>query len=253
MFRAVRSQVRVIGALTIRAMQSVGKRLAYGYAWSFLQPIVMIAFFRILMRATGYAPAGMTPMTFLVLGVLSVLTFIRAMGAGARSPRRGMMVIPRVTQLDLFLAQGLLTFITYDILLWLFAVPASIYDGVWPPENALGIQVVFIADWLLGISFGLVWNAVGRLFPPIHEFKRMIVRPLRVISGMFFVIVSIPTSAWPYLIWNPILHVSELMRSYWFTVYTTPVGSLPYIVLWICGLLLLGLSLDRYLRRTVAE
>jgi hypothetical protein len=49
------------------------------------------------------------------------------------------------------------------------------------------------------------------------------------------------------------MHVTELLRSYWFTVYTTPVGSLPYVGAWIAGLALLGLLLERYLRRAVAQ
>ena len=42
-----------------------------------------------------------------------------------------------------------------------------------------------------------------------------------------FVITASSTWLWPYFTWNPVLHCAELMRSYWFTVYTTPVGSFP--------------------------
>ena len=54
---------------------------------------------------------------------------------------------------------------------------------------------------------------------------------------------------WPYLTWNPVLHCMEMLREGWFVTYTSPVADpdlCPGVVL---GLLLLGLSLERYQRR----
>jgi hypothetical protein len=44
-----------------------------------------------------------------------------------------------------------------------------------------------------------------------------------------------------------------LLRSYWFTVYTTPVGNVTYILIWLALLTVLGLGLERFLRRVVFE
>ena len=253
MFKALRSQITVISALTIRGMQSAGRKLNYGYAWTFVQPIVMIAFFRVMMRVTGLAPAGMGVTTFLVLGTMGIFTFSSAMSISMKPPKRGLSVIPRVTVLDMFLAQGILVFITYDLLFWLFVIPASLYDGDWPPQNAFGVQAIFIADWLLGLSFAIVFNAISRIFPPASEFKKMLVRPIRLISGMFFVITSIPTFLWPWFTWNPVMHVCELLRSYWFVTYVTPIGSFTYVMVWVAALAVLGLTLERYVRRMIFE
>lgn len=253
MLQALRTQIHVIAALTIRGMQNARRNFAYGYAWTFVQPIAIIAFFRVGQNLTGLKPAGMNGLTFLILGVMGVFMFLHTITLGLKSPKRGLSVIPRITPLDMFVAQGVLVFITYDLLFWLFAIPSGIYEGYWPPENALGIQTVLLANWICGLALAYVFTALSRFFPPIVEFKRFISRPLRIISGMFFVIASFPTWTWPYLTWNPLLHVSELLRSYWFTTYTTPVGSLPFIGIWILGLTLLGLSLDRYVRRMLYE
>ncbi len=68
-------------------------------------------------------------------------------------------------------------------------------------------------------------------------------------SGAFFVITTLPPGAWPYLDWNPLLHIDELMRVYWFTTYNSPVASPSYLVFCLMGLLVLGLSLERFIRR----
>lgn len=253
MFKALRTQIAVIAALVIRSMQRERRAFAYGYAWTFIQPAATIAILRLLQHMTGLEPTGMGPTTFLVLGVFSIFMFTATWGATSKEARRGVCIIPRVSPLDMLLAQAVFTFITYDVLFWLFVIPASLFDDCWPPEDPLGVQVALIADWMLGVSFAFVFSAISRYFPPITEFRKFIVRPLRIISGMFFVITYLPSYLWPYFTWNPLLHVSELLRSYWFTVYTTPVGSLLYIAAWIAALAALGLALERYLRRVVLE
>jgi ABC-type polysaccharide/polyol phosphate export permease len=49
--------------------------------------------------------------------------------------------------------------------------------------------------------------------------------------------------------WNPILHINELMKTYWFQNYNTPIGSPAYVMAWILGLGFVGLSLERFIRR----
>jgi capsular polysaccharide transport system permease protein len=115
------------------------------------------------------------------------------------------------------------------------------------------VQVVFILCWMVSLALGFVFSAITQYFPPILEFKRFISRPLRIISGLFFVITALPTWLWPWFTWNPLMHVTELLRSYWFTVYTTPVGSVTFILIWLAALTVLGLGLERFLRRVVFE
>jgi capsular polysaccharide transport system permease protein len=254
MFKALRTQLHVIAALTIRGMQNERKKFKYGYVWAFIQPASMIFILRFMMRATGLEPTGMGATTYVVIGVFGIFMFLQTMASTSfRSSRRGLLIIPRVTTLDMLIANALQAFVLYTILFWLFVIPSSIIDGDWPPEDPLGVQVALIADWLLGLSFAFTVNAMSRYFPPITEFKKFISRTLRLISGMFFTITSLPYWLWPYFTWNPVLHITELMRSYWFTVYTTPIGSLPFVFMWVGGLTLLGLSLERYLRRAIPE
>lgn len=253
MFKSLRTQVAVISALIIRGMQNERKQFVYGYAWTFIQPAATIAILRLAQHATGLEPSGMAPTTFLVLGVFAIFMFMQTMMVGVKTARGSAAIIPRVAPMDLLLAKAILTFITYAVLFWLFVIPAAVFDGCWPPEDPLGVQVVLILDWMVALAFALVFGAIARYFPPITEFKKFISRPIRLISGMFFVITALPTWLWPWFTWNPVLHIAELMRSYWFTEYTTPVGSIPFVLAWLAALTVLGLGLDRYLRRVVLE
>jgi capsular polysaccharide transport system permease protein len=253
MLNALRTQIAVIAALVIRGMQMERRQFVYGYVWTFLTPAATIAILRLAQHVTGLEPSSMGPTTFLVLGVVPIFMFVQTLMVLAKENRRGLAIIPRVSSLDIMIARGIMTFITYSVIFWLFVIAAAWYDNEWPPENPLGIQFVLILNWLTGLAAAFVFAAIARYFPPITEFKKFIVRPLRLISGMFFVITAIPTFLWPWFTWNPLMHVTELMRSYWFTVYTTPVGSIGFILAWLAALTVLGLGLERYLRRVVLE
>jgi hypothetical protein len=41
----------------------------------------------------------------------------------------------------------------------------------------------------------------------------------------------------------------EMLRDAWFVTYTSPVADPVYVLEWVLGLMLLGLSLERYQRR----
>jgi ABC-type polysaccharide/polyol phosphate export permease len=50
-------------------------------------------------------------------------------------------------------------------------------------------------------------------------------------------------------VWNPLLHIEELIRTYWFTSYHTPVGSPAYVAECLLIMTFLGLLVERYVRR----
>jgi capsular polysaccharide transport system permease protein len=61
-----------------------------------------------------------------------------------------------------------------------------------------------------------------------------------------------PPSVWPYLLLNPLLHIEELLRVYWFNNYETPGISVLYIAECFLGMAFFGLLLERYLRRRLS-
>jgi capsular polysaccharide transport system permease protein len=68
-------------------------------------------------------------------------------------------------------------------------------------------------------------------------------------SGLFFCITMLPLAFWPYVTWNPLFHVTELVRDAWFEGYVSPIASPTYVVECTLVLLFLGLSVERHVRR----
>ena len=248
----LQTQINVIAALTIRELQGLMKGYNYGFAWALLEPIMFIAVMRVMRSAfKGLTPPNMPPTTFLILGIVPFYLYVDAIGAVYRSLGEpdNLLKFPRVTPVDVAIASALCDFCIYFVLFCLFMLSASIYEGAWPPENLLKVVLTVIMLWMLGISLGFVVGAASRVFPPVKQFISYYNLVNRMIGGMLFVITMFPSIYWPWLTWNPTIHCSEMLRDGWFVTYTSPVADPVYVLEWILGLLLLGLSLERFQRR----
>jgi capsular polysaccharide transport system permease protein len=248
----LRTQINVLAALTIRELQGLMKSYNYGYAWALLEPIMFIGLVRILRSAfKGLTPPDMPPTTFLILGIIPFYLYMSAIGSVYKtvSNPAKLLQFPRVTPVDLAVAAALGDFCIYFVLFCIFAIPISIYEGAWPPKNGMEVLLVFIALWTLGVALGFIFGAINRVFPPIKQFIGYYGLINRMVGGMLFVITMFPSVYWPWLTWNPTIHCSEMLREGWFVAYTSPVADPGYVMEWILGLMLLGLSLERFQRR----
>lgn len=255
MFEAIKSQVRVVGALAIREMQNENTKLEMGLAWAFIEVLLYVGFLSMLrVFIKAFMPPSMPPFTFLVLGMVTWQTFMRTFKTleTLLSRAKKLLTLPIVTPLDVALAKAVQLFCTYSIVFVSLTAITSYFEGVGMPRFPLGVILLFLASWTLGVGFGLFMIPVQRMFPPARWLLQPFTRAMFWTSGLYFVITSIPVQFWPYMTWNPMLHVNELMRTYWFANYNTPVGSPAYVVCWIVVMLVLGLSMERFIRRVPA-
>ena len=252
MLRELKTQFNVLKALTINDLQGQMKSYNYGFAWMLLEPMIYIAGFRLARQFfKAFAPpSGMTPLMFYVLGVLPLyLCFETLKTFQVAAKPSNLLSFPRVTPLDLTIASGLSSFAVYFVLFWLIALPVSIYENAWPPDNIMSVMFALIMAWMLGISFELIISGAYRVFPPAKQFISYLVFALRMLSGMFFCITMLPVDWWPYLSWNPLLQATEIIRDAWFEGYVSPIANPGYIGACILTMTLLGLSVERFMRR----
>lgn len=246
-------QFRVIHALTLREMQSQQANLVYGFGWVFFDAFLAFAGLLIMkMAIRGWAGTpGLPPITFLVSGLIPWLMFTSSYQIPDGAIKRGqsLLQLPVVTELDLVCAALLRNFLTYTILFIILAVGASFYDGARLPRFPLGVMLLFLSMAVMGMAFGLMLMILSRLYAPAGKFVGFFMRFAMIFSGVIFQITMFPPTVWPYLTWNPLLHIEELLRTYWFYSYHSPVGSPAYVAETLIGMVFFGLLLERYARR----
>jgi capsular polysaccharide transport system permease protein len=252
MWKDLKTQFNVVTALTIHNLQGQMSSYKYGFAWVILEPLVFIAGFRMMRKFIGSmaSPSGMTPLMFYVLGVFVIflaLGGLKTFQIPVSRPK--LLSFPRVTTLDIAIASNLSSFAIYFVLFWLVVIPVAIYENVWPPQNIVPIMLAMITAWILGWSVGLAFSAPFRSFPPLKQFIGYSNFAMRMTSGMFFCVTMLPLTTWPYFTWNPLFHLTEIMRDAWFESYVSPIASPTFVAECALVLLLLGLSVERYMRR----
>ncbi|HEY1707248.1 MAG TPA: hypothetical protein VGG10_03215 [Rhizomicrobium sp.] len=244
--------MRVIVALTIRAMQEDAGASAMGYLATFITPLMTVAIFLVShLVIHALAPPDMPPALFIILGVLPYYMFTGTMKRVTSAPKRArsILALPRVTTLDVIISQCLDEYCSYAIQFVGLATLTIIFERDPLPADPFGVAAAFTAAWLIGWGFGLVILAAQRVIPGADAASKIISRVGMLTSGLFFVLGQLPQSTWPYMDWNPVLHVNEFMRSCWFPVYKSPVASASFIFECIVGLFVCGLIFERAIRR----
>jgi capsular polysaccharide transport system permease protein len=102
---------------------------------------------------------------------------------------------------------------------------------------------------LLGLGVGVMNCALMGLFPLWEVIWSILTRPLFIASGIFFLYDTLPPLAQDVLWYNPLIHITGLMRTGFYATYTAAYVSHIYVLAVALGLLAMGLILmGRYHR-----
>ncbi len=254
MMNGLTAQVRVIYALALRETRTRFGANNLGYVWALLEPLFWIltfaGFFAVANRS---APGGMEVIPFLATGIITFELVLKTAekGSQAINGNKALLFYPQVHTLDLILARGALELATYAVVFviiiggWSMTVPRVRIDDLLLLMSGLGLA------GLLGMGLGLVLCGLNVVSPTVDRIRGPLFRPLFWVSGLFFIPTSLPTSAREYLLYNPILHCIEMVRSGFFPSYHSPLVDSGYVVRWIVALFFVGLTLERRVRHKV--
>ncbi len=240
----------------MREFQVQQVQLAYGYAWVIFDIVLSMAGILLLRVAIrGFNRPGLPAVTLIVCGLVPWSMFGSMYSIPEQSIQRNkrLLELPGITPLDLVFAGSLRILCTYSVMYAIFVTMACSYDGVGVPRNLIGVILLFFVCWLMGLSLGFVLMAMGRIYPPAPKFTSFFLRFSTIASGVILLLTYIPATIWPYLTWNPMLHVEELLHTYWLPAYVTPVGSPYYVVECLICLVTLGFLLERYMRHHLPQ
>lgn len=251
--QAIIHQSRIIFALLLREMKTRFGETQLGYAWALVEPISHLALLAVVFTAMnrGQPPIGESLLVYYFTGVLPYLTFsntIMHVQFGIEA-NRNLLQIPMVTNVDVFFARGLLEFMTQ---LAVAAIMLTIFYIAGLPSVPNQVELCLAAMFFVWtFAFGIgICNAVM-----IHFFKSWdhlfanVVRALYFTSGIFYSPIDMPDWIRDILVWNPLLQGVDWFRSAFYSIYEPNWLDRGYLVMWACAMLMLGLGMERSLRR----
>jgi len=160
---------------------------------------------------------------------------------------------PQVKAIDVIIARIILDFVTIFIvcLIYLAALYfAGILDRI---ESILMSIIVMMLSLLLGAGLGLVGGVIKLYLPGYSSFQGLLLRVLFFISGVYFVMDSLPPLLRDSLWYNPVTHLIEWERSVFFYGFESQFYDPFYPIIWILCLGFLGLAGERVTRSKLRQ
>lgn len=237
---------RTVAALVLREMSTRYGRTPGGYLWAFLEPLAAVLLlslgFSLVMRSPSL---GTSFLLFYATGFLpfNLYQTISNTTGRAIAYSKPLLKFPAVTWVDAVLARFLLNSLTGILITCALAggVLAVIDSRTMLdlPPAVLAMAMVI----LLGLGVGMLNAVLMGLYPLWEVAWSVITRPLFIASGVLFLYEDLPPLAQDILWYNPLLHITGLMRTGFYPTYPAAYVNVTYVLLLSLGLLALGLLL----------
>jgi len=239
---ALIEQGRILHAIMIRDLMARFGREGIGFGWAVLEPMILTAAVLFLWSTIkGEYEEGVLVIGMVLTGY-APLTLWRHMTRTVALFRnnKALLFHRKVTLLDIFMSQQITE------LAWSTLAPVLIFGFLlatgyltWPHDTGL-----IVAGWLLlaalASGVGLVLATVTEYGPSVEFFVQPIQYLLVPLSGIFFIVEWLPVSYREIILYNPIVHPIEMIRSGLFGPEFTPYYNPYYPAVWALALWTLG-------------
>ena len=220
-----------------------------GAVWILVEPIIHLLVISVLYTyIRGRSLAGVEFPVFVFVGLAPFLLFRNTSLRLMDSPKenRSLFAYKQIKPLDAYIARVIVEF---SIAVVVYAIIA--FGFAW---YGFDMTVSFPLQWMAMLGFGLVFafalgvffSLIAHAMPAAKVVIRMLYFPLYFISGVLIPPAYLPDAFMPVLLWNPFLHIIELIRAEVIPFYTIADGinfGYPFTV--TLTLLFLGLGAYR--------
>lgn len=230
--QAASTQGRVIHALIMREMKSRFGRQKLGYLWAVFEPAAFVASFALIFSySQRAAPSGMPVVAFMITGFAPFILFrsLMTQSMGAIENNRVLLTFPQVTLLDLVLARAILETATMTLVFVLLLVVAELLGFEIRIDDPLGVLLMLACLALTGFGLGATLAAIAPFVRSLQQIVSIFAgRPLFFVSGLFFTAEMLPNAFREILLFNPILHMIEGLRSAFFHQFDSSHVSMEF-------------------------
>ena len=248
--------MRTMTALVLREMGSTYGQSPGGYVWALLQPIgillILSVGFSLLLRSPSLGTSFLMFYATAYLPFDTYATLARTI-QNALKYSRPLLAYPRVTWVDAILGRFVLNLLTS------LTVSSILLTAILLLErNRAVLDFTYIFQGyamaaLLGLGVGVFNCMLSGLYPVWGIVWGIVSRPLFIASAVLYIYEDLGSSAQAVLWWNPLVHVTGLVRKGVYSTYEASYISLQYGFGVALLALFLGLLFMRSHYRTILE
>ncbi len=227
------ASLRAMSALILREMSTSYGRSPGGYVWAIVEPTAGIALLSLVFAAAFRTPSlGISFPMFYATGMLPFVMFSDVQGKVALSLlfSKQLLTYPTVTFVDAMLARFILNGMTQLMVGYLILTCIMLmFDTMVTPNLPIIMQSYALAA-LLALGIGTLNCFLFSQFPVYQRIWSILMRPMFLISCIFFLFESLPPQYQALLWYNPLVHIIGLMRRGFYGTYDATYVSVPYVV-----------------------
>lgn len=247
-------QKAVVKALFLRELKTRFGSRKFGYFWAIMEPAAIIVVFWVMfgLSLRKSLPGVDYPM-FLMTGMVPWQLFSQIVtGAmNAFEANAGLFNYRQVKPIDTLLARALVESIVYLLVFMIFMAIGQALGYQAAVHNLLGLLLTLLHLLLFSFSLGLLYAVIGSFSDNFKKVAGIIMRPLFFSSGIFFAVDMVPEKYKWMLLWNPVLHFLELIRTEYFETFQTHDASHIYTLYWTISLAAMSLWLYTRLKNRI--
>ncbi|MEE1953431.1 ABC transporter permease [Aeromonas sp. 75A] len=219
--------------LLMRELKTRFGNYRMGYTWALLDPLITIAVFCVIFgirQRNGFG--GVEAPVFIASGYLPFLMFRSTANRliSAVSANKGLFCYRQVTVFATLFSRFVLESII-GILVAIVLILILVWSGFDAiPDDPLAVIMGYGTLMIFSFGLGTLLCIVSSLSAEVDKLIPILMRPLLWISAVFFPLAAVPQSYQHLLLWNPIVHALELIRSGWIAGFQTQGGSWNYLL-----------------------
>ena len=220
-----------------------------GWIWALIAPATGVVIFSAIagIRGRGQFLFGVEYPVYILTGMIpyGLWVGIFSGGLGAINKGSGLFVYRQVRPFDVLAASCLQITMVRVISLLLLCSLAGWMGFHILPRDLLGVLIIIFLLIVFGFGLSLL-GAVGVLLVPgIKRTIPLFLRPMMFISGVIIPLSTLPPTLHDWFLWNPLLHMLELLRACWFPGFV-PASGISWTMVWAPPLAALGLGMMAY-------
>jgi len=237
-------------ALMLREMCTTYGRSPGGYLWTILVPVGGVAMLTLVLSLglrIRTPSLGINFPLFYATGLLPLLYFQRGSSAAAKalSYSRPLLFYPGVTFIDAIAARFLLQAVTNATVMYVVIGGILLVFETRAIVELPPVLLAFSLTALLGLGIGCLNAYLFPTFPLWEQVWSILTFPLFLLSGVFYIYEDLPAVGQQVLWYNPVIHLTGLMRSGFYPTYQPSYVEPLYVLGFSLIPLALGLMLLR--------
>lgn len=200
---------------------------------------------------------GMDAAIWVIVGMLAFFAFRRSANQAVNgiSANRSLFTYRQVRPVDTIMVRAMLEGMLMILVSLIVLFGVALFDKPVFPDDPLFVLGSVAGLWLFGLSLGMVFSVPNELIPEFNHIYSFLMMPLYLISGVILPVSNVPYPYQEWLMYNPIVHGVEGVRSGYSTYYHAPQQlNIDYLFMWDGIFLLIGLALQlRFVQRLIAR